>query len=141
MILETTKKTNNKIILEEIFLLLSNVLSLRDSSIIFSFLNYDYIQILIKIIFDNCNNCDILINLYVINLLKLIFEIENSYKMNEEKNYNFNDNYTNYIDYFMKNGGLEVLAMLGNKGNINLDKYIDEIENQIRISIMNKNLN
>lgn len=141
MILNTFEITKNKRIISEIFFLMSNILSIKDSEITFSFLNYKLIQNILDLMYNNKDNWDLWMLLYSLNVIYLIFENENKYKLEGLKNYNFDDNNLNFIEYFMRYGGLEILAALRIKGDINLDNYMDRIENEINLRINNKTNN
>lgn len=136
MIINSIAKETKTKVIEEIFYMIMNILTHLDTEISFSFLNYNFMQNLIELYYANAENWKSILHIYIINLFKFIFKIENQYRFEEEKNYNFDDNNLNFVEYFLRQGGLDFLSNLRNKQSEQVNKQIDELENEI-----NKRLN
>jgi len=138
MIKETLKETENLKLIEEILWFFSNILAHSDSEIAFSFFNYEFMQNLLNFHDKTYPSSNIFLNLLFFNVFKLIFKIENDYQFQEVKNFNFDDNELNFIQYFISHGGIELLSAFRNK-NKHLDVNIDEIQIEINKKFNNNN--
>lgn len=123
------KRTKN---IEEILYLLSNILAIRDYEITFSFLNYDLMQNLIDLYNANVDNWRSYMHLFILTVFKSIFQTENQYRLRKDKDYNYDDNNLNFIEYFLRQGYLDFLSSVRLKGNLVINEVIDDIENEIK---------
>lgn len=134
-ITNTLERIKNPKLFDEILFLIANTLSHNDSEICFSYFNYA----ILENIMDYLNNCLVKKGAYMtiifsLNIFKNLFLSESNYKEFEQKNYNFDDNNINFVEFFIKRGGLEMInsIRIRNFDNHHLDSYIGELENQIK---------
>lgn len=131
MIIESIPKESKTKVMKEILFLLMNILSFCDSEISFSFVNYNLMQNLIDLYYANAENWNTLLHVFIINVFKNIFKVENKYRLEEEKNHNFDDNNLHFIEYFLRQGCLDFLLSLRINKAESVNKTIDELEFEI----------
>jgi len=131
-IIDSIPKENRAKVIEEILYLIMNILAFGDYEISFSFVNYELIQNLINLYNANAQNWKPYMHLFILSVFKSIFKTENEYRLKENKDYNYDDNNLNFIEYFLRQGYLDFLSDLRLKQNEKINEIIDEIENEIK---------
>lgn len=132
LIVDSIPNESKTKVIEEILYLIMNILSYNDSEISFSFLNYKLMQSLIDLYSANAQNWNTYMHLFILSVFKSIFKTENNYRLKDNKNYNFDDNDLNFIEYCLRQGFAEFLTGLRNRQNERVNELIDEIENEIK---------
>ena len=131
MIMKKIDLVEETILKEEIAWFLGNIISLFDFELTFKVINFDVLNFLMKLLNSNLSFPSLVISLRDIHN---IFVTEILFKTKQENNSDSNIDSINYLEYFVKHGGEDILSFYK---NVDRKEIIEEIE-KIEKIILNK---